>query len=428
MDLQKFLCSTLRSITAIYTSLPSLIGQNYIGVWLDRNCNQMTYAPIKEAFQNIFDSFSPFVDFTKCIIYINEHHPTKIFLIISHDIGKNLIPLILDGNTSTIEHIYIHCTEVNEQKHWNTEQPDQIRGGYIGLQDLLKKIKEDIFAFNVPTATTMPLTTSSITPLANIFKDTTDTIHSPACYAVPPTMHLDSNIKNNSIKDLSKDDVWFIQFQLLVEIIIRFHKSENATRDMIYICQNYYSGDECAQRQIKDFEKEANNLSRIIYWYTTGSFLVHMLNKVCGTEDVDHLYYFRLVISNLHERILQLQNVTSTNNLKERYTTLYRGKRMAASTLENLRKNIGNMVAMKGFLSTTGDEEVAKMFADDPTEQSGSVCVLFQLTILNWETCKPSAVIGLGEGCMKDEKEVLFSIGSIWKIEKVYKRSGKDIL
>ena len=427
MDFQNFVCPTLRSTTAVDTSSLSLIGQNYIGVWLDPNCNQTTYAPIRQQLEQIFDSFSLFADFTKCFTYINKPHPAKIFFIVSHNIGQHLIPLIL-GSTSPIEYIYIYCTEVDEQECWTASQSDKIRGGYTELQDLLKKIKEDIYAFNVRTTATMSSPTSSTTPLAAISKDTNDTIHPPAFYAVPPTMHLHSKIKNNSIKDLSKDDVWFIHFQLLVEIIIRLRKSEKAKTDIISICQELYKDNECEQRKIKNFEREADDLSRIIYWYTKESFLVHMLNKVCGTEDVDDLYYFRLVISNLHKRILQLQNGTSSLSLKKPNTTLYRGKRMAASTLENLRKNIGNMVAMKGFLSTTDDVKVAEIFAGDGIEQTGSVCVLFQLKITSWIKCKPSAAIELEEGCMEDEREVLFSIGSIWKIEKVYKRSGKDIL
>jgi hypothetical protein len=162
----------------------------------------------------------------------------------------------------------------------------------------------------------------------------------PTFYAVPSILVLDKKIENTSIKDLSKDYVWFIQFQLLVEILIRLKNSEQAKTDIISICQKYYKNNDCEQQKIKKFEEEADDLSRVIYWYTAESFVIHLLNKVCGTEDVDHLYYFRLFIGNLHRRIEELKQDTLTINLKKTKTTLYRGKRMAASTIENFRKSI----------------------------------------------------------------------------------------
>jgi hypothetical protein len=52
---------------------------------------------------------------------------------------------------------------------------------------------------------------------------------------------------------------------------------------------------------------------------------------------------------------------------------------------------------------------------------------LFQLNIVNWEECKPSAAIS-EDSAIKDEDEVLFSIGSIWEINKVEELSGKNTL
>lgn len=408
--------------------------QNYIGVWLDRNSNQRSYIPIRNALDNIFNLLTVFDSFGECTMYFNERRPAKIFFIVSHDVGQNFIPLILDENISSIEYVYIHCTNAGEQERWNSHTSDKVRGGYIAFESLMQQIKNDIFLFNERIRATMSTSTLLNTPPATTSDNTNIAIESdnefinhPTFYAVPSTLVLDEKIKNTPIKDLSKDYIWYIQFQLLVEIIIRLGNSERAKTDIISICQKYYKNNICEQKKIQRFEKEADDLSKVIYWYTAESFIIHLINKVCGTEDVDHLYYFRLFISNLHKRILELETDRSTIELKRRNTILYRGRRMAASTLENFRKSIGSLVAMKGFLSTTGDVEVAKIFSGAGIEQTGSVCVLLKLNIINWKECKPSAAIKPEDGAMKDEKEVLFSIGSIWKINKVYEILGKII-
>ena len=409
--------------------------QNYIGVWLDRNSKQNSNSPIKQALGDIFNSFETFTQFDKCTTYINLPRPAKIFFIVSHEIGQNLIPLMLPETTTLVEYVYIYCTNVEEQMRWNSNRSHKIRGGYTTTESLTQQIKNDIVEFDERLRTAAPTTTLLNTPPSATSENASaamvldnEPIYHPSFYAVPSTFVLDENIKNTSIKDLSKDYVWFIQFQMLVEIIIRLENSEQAKKDIISICQKYYWKNTCEQCKIKKFEEEADDLSRVIYWYTAESFLIHLLNKVCSTEDVDHLYYFRLVISNLHKQILTLEKDPFTIQLKRGTTALYRGKCIDASTLENFRKSIGGLVAMKGFLSTTLDEDVAKMFAGDGIQQAGSFCVLFKLNIVKWKECKPSAAIKPNDSAMKDEGEVLFSIGSIWKINEVKELSGTNTL
>ncbi|CAF1199575.1 unnamed protein product [Adineta steineri] len=412
-------------------SLQSSKIQNYIGVWLDDNCNENTYIFIKKALHDIFESFESISDWSKCIPYINEPRPGKIILIISHKIGQNLIPLLLCTDTSSVEYIYVHCTNENEQSNWNCNRSAKLQGGFITIESLTQQIKSDISVFDKHTnATVLPATTPVLPPAVttSIFDEfntittsNNDQTHPCSVYAVPApaTCFFDGKVKNIALKDLSEDAVWFIQFQLLVEILIRMEKSEKAKEDIISICRAYYEDDKSQQCNLNKFENEVHDISKAIYWYTAATFLVHLLNKVCGTEDVDHIYRFRLFISNLHHQIILMQHNELTTNVKKKKPPLYRGKVMTISTFENFRKNINGLVAMKGFLSTTTDRKVAEMFAGDGTVPAGSVSVMFKLNIDNWKECKPSAAINHNDSAIKDEEEVLFSIGSIWKINSV---------
>lgn len=430
----QFCCLTFRTTVAIDNSLSTPEEQNFIGIWLDRNCHENAYALVKRALHDFFNSLEVFTHFDKCTMYINQPRPAKIFFIVSHEIGDKLIPLMLLQETVPVEHIYVYCTKTEEQDRWNISH-SQIRGGYITIESLMEQIKSDSVAFNQLTKADVPTSASFMTPPStasdktNPLKELDDElVHHRALYAVPSTMVLDRNIKKTSIKDLSKDYLWFIQFQLLVKILIRLEYSEQAKKDIVSVCRQYYENNDCEQRKITKFEGEADNLSRIIYWYTAESFLIHLLNQVCSTEDVDHLYCFRLIISNLHKRIVELEKDKWTIDFRKKKTLLYRGKRMNGSTFENLRKSVGSIVAMKGFLSTTTDAEVAKVYAGYGIEQPGSACVLFKLNIDKWEECKPSVAINPEESAIKDEQEALFSIGSLWKIMKIEQMSGKNAL
>lgn len=403
--------------------------QECIGVWLDYHGDKPENAALKKALSGIFESFTLFTRLSECILYINEPRPGKIFLIVSHEIGKNLIPLMVSDNVTPIEYFFIFSTGSENQEYWKSRVSNKIRSGFTSIEALTHDIKDAISAFDEQTRMTLlntPSSDSNDNASAEMISADQPIDHS-RFYAVPPTVVLNENIQKTFMKDLSENHVWFIQFQLLVEIIIRLEDSEQARKDMISICQEYYENNACEQRKIKQFEDEAENHLKAIYWYTAESFLVHMLNRVCSTEDVDHMYCFRLIIKNLHKRILELEKDEFTVTLKEDTATLYRGKRMPASTLENFRKNVGRLVVMKGFLSTTVEEDVAKVFSGAGIPQTGSVCALFKLNIVNWKECKSSAAIKPNEGAMTEEDEVLFTIGTIWKISKVNELRGKNI-
>ncbi|CAF0771948.1 unnamed protein product [Adineta steineri] len=422
--------SIIRSTNPNDTQLSFSKIQAYIGVWLDNTCKQETYDSIKTALLDVFDSLKTYTEFWKCLTYINKDRPGKIIFIVSYEIGKNLIPLIFRQDPSPIEYIYVYSIDETQQHNWDFQKPDKLRDGFTTVHRLIKQIIIDIREFNERAETIAPKITPS-TSITTTFDDAGGTTTSNDVitsrrhdHCLPPPSFFSENIQNTSIKDLNADSAWFIQFQLLVEILIRMTNSEQAKTDIVFVCREHYKEDKSQQTKIDRFEKEADDLSKTIYWYTRESFIVHLLNKVCGTEDADDLYKFRLFIRNLHYRIVEMNNDNLTVQLKRKEVVLYRGKRVAASTFENFRNSINGLVVMKGFLSTTMDPKVAEFFAGGDVTQMGFVNVLFKLKIDNWEKCKPAAAIDPAYSAMEDEQEVLFSIGTIWRILNVNELSG----
>ncbi|CAM4780254.1 unnamed protein product [Rotaria magnacalcarata] len=75
---------------------------------------------------------------------------------------------------------------------------------------------------------------------------------------------------------------------------------------------------------------------------------------------------------------------------------------------------------MNGFLSTTKDETVAKRFASEGIPKPNQIAVIFKLNIDPKVIDKPYAEIPLDRhGVGPYEEELLFSIGSVWRINNV---------
>ncbi|CAF1523285.1 unnamed protein product, partial [Didymodactylos carnosus] len=57
---------------------------------------------------------------------------------------------------------------------------------------------------------------------------------------LPPITVFNSDLKENSIKNLSKESVVFIWFQMLIEILLQMEHTHETTNEMLDECRRYY--------------------------------------------------------------------------------------------------------------------------------------------------------------------------------------------
>ncbi|CAF3093791.1 unnamed protein product, partial [Rotaria sp. Silwood2] len=169
--------------------------------------------------------------------------------------------------------------------------------------------------------------------------------------------------------------------------------------------------------QIRCF-KETYCLTKTIDWYTKDSFVYRLLNKALRTENIDIIYKFRYFIKNLHDNLIVLHK-DFIQTLLSRQFTVFRGQHLSDNELKMLLNNIGGLISMNSFLSTTFNRDLALMFAGDGSSSPSSESVLFQLECDTINKKKPFA------GTNTSENEVLFSIGTIFRIQNIGKL--KDI-
>ncbi|CAF3609892.1 unnamed protein product [Rotaria socialis] len=192
--------------------------------------------------------------------------------------------------------------------------------------------------------------------------------------------------------------------------------SDKAKEELIKFSREYYRGNRREYKTITEFEKSYDS-DKSIYWYTKDSFLYRLVNKALRTEDVGQLHLFRFFISDLS---LKLTEIYKELTLKEKTIfMLYRGLKMEMDELKRLKENIGCVISANGFLSTSHSKDVAIQFATRTTKRADITPVIFEIEC-NLSTAK-SIVFGdiWKYSEFAQEEEVLFNLGSTFKIESM---------
>ncbi|CAF2087321.1 unnamed protein product [Rotaria magnacalcarata] len=274
--------------------------QNFIGVWLDENSeapDKTNYINLKQYLNNTFDCLKIFTQAWDFITYIDSVKHGRILIILSHKHATNATPIIEEKKLSAIYSMYVFCSNQCEKNIWDSKATEKLRGGFLCKDELMNRLKDDIDFININDETPQCTTRSSSTEC---------TANDRIVNGVPSMSFFNMKQINNSIQHLSKDSIWFIRYQLLFEILYKLEKSKRASEEMIYVCKQHYKDDETEMRPINEFEKDVDNSFESISWYTKVSFIVHLLNKACGSQNIDEIYPFRLFIRNLHEEIAKL--------------------------------------------------------------------------------------------------------------------------
>ncbi|CAF4659100.1 unnamed protein product [Rotaria sp. Silwood2] len=210
------------------------------------------------------------------------------------------------------------------------------------------------------------------------------------------------------------ESVVFIFNSVLLDILKRMSADEYAKQQLIDTCEKYYCNSKYDLNMIEHF-RATFKPEDAIKWYTTNCFLFRLLNQALRTEDVNLLFAFRYYIIVLCKALAdEKQKLSSNTHLK-----LFRGQKLAVTEFESLQKCIGTYITTNGFLSTSLDADVALMFAGhgDPCPESYCI-ILFEIRV---NTSVESIIFASidSESDFIDEKEVLFSLNTEFKIESI---------
>ncbi|CAF2961087.1 unnamed protein product [Rotaria sp. Silwood2] len=353
---------------------PVLKTDDVLVIWYDAIIDSITDRKLFNDELNACINY--FTDHQSCLDYVQSMQKSTIFFITSVYCARNIIPSI--HKLRQIDSIFI--TSVSD------ETIEDLLRNYSKIIGFFhdNKILTDAVQENIELAQKQKLTFSFY------------------------------NQHQKSTRDLSKESALFLWFQLFKDVILNMSSDDlHAKQDMIVLLRQRYHNNNKQLKFIAEFE-EKYHCNEAIRWYTGQPFLYKNLNNALRTEDIEQLYIFRFFISDLCKSLLREFQVIKD---WEPVLTLYRGTRILISEYEKLKQNVGQLMSMNGFLSTSLSKEVATTFAGQSSDTKQSILIEIECDFRKVETTILAQVTEFSTNPY--EQEVLIDIGAVFEILSV---------
>ncbi|CAF3469718.1 unnamed protein product [Rotaria socialis] len=355
--------------------------EDIIIIWLDEtiaNPGTILLSQRKNLLLSYVKAIQPFTNVSACMKYIENITDVHVLFIVSGSLGEKIVPILHDLPKLTF--IYIFCADKNKHEIW-TKQFNKIRGVFNDDLLLSIKVKDDVCS------------------LVNINF---------------PFGLFDST--QRSLQELSKEQASFMWFQLVTELLLRLPHTPDSKAEMVTECRSHYKENGVQLEKITIFEN-TYQACNAIKWYTENTFVFQLFNKAFRMQDFDVIFKYRYFLVDLFSQLAFLYN----KQFKDRkgYLTVYRGQRMYREELMKLKHNVGHLISINTFFSASFSCSVAANFSGNGEDLSiGIESVIFDIEVDLTVSCRPFANIDQ-LSCIKDECEVLFSVGTIFRIDSV---------
>ena len=376
--------------------------QVFIGIWIhDEKFPADEQAKMKWRlnrtfyYSRVFDRMKEFTTYIR-----KERLAAKIFLIISTATEYSFLLRITKRQPDVFHAIYVFLPS-----YLTTVQATPTDTVITDMIELFHKLSEDITCLtnNNPSVSTGKKASPGI-ELSN------DGVEKPR---LPPLSTFNSkDTKDTPIHDLNKETAKFLCFLAMTHILFTMPHKPSELEDMLTICRDHYEENYAQCDNIDEFGMNYESYNAISY-YTANRFIFRMVNQAFGAESIKEIFPFRVYITDLHKQLNTLHEQNTHGNV-EYPLTLYRGKMLSGSVLQQLIDNSGGLISMNGFLSTTRETDVSLMYAGDEKVRPGYNSVLFQLRV-DESMKRPFADISQLSD-ISDDAEVLFSVGTIWEV------------
>ncbi|CAF4727320.1 unnamed protein product [Rotaria sp. Silwood1] len=346
-------------------------------IWLDNSSDFQEKIDILKEFRLSKNNFQTFTGLEQCKNHIqttpSQH---RITLIIRDYFSQQLIPEIHD--LVQISSIYIYCT--NEQCHYSwIEKYPKVKAFYQRLDILFNKIRSD--------QSRIPLSRSDEQISISIFDS-----------------------KFSSEQSTTGIDGSFVQYQLLIDCLLKMKTTSTDKSDFILKYLEYYKDNKQELENIDQFKKEYTS-GCALWWYTKDTFLYRLLNKALRLQDIELLYLFGFFIRDLEQELRQWQYLSPIN--------VYRSQWMSIEEVKLLANSIDQLISINSFFSTTFSQNVAFAYLGSSNSDDKLQSVLFEIEA---DPCKDGMkpFADLSEiSWFNYEQEVLMMLGSIFRLKSV---------
>ena len=201
----------------------------------------------------------------------------------------------------------------------------------------------------------------------------------------------------------------------LEEFSAKIRRSDKDKQDFIEYCRRVYYDKPYRLQKLEEFERNYDK-QQAIHWYTrSNTFIYRIVNKVCGSLDIDGLINIRLILCDMYEQLKELYE-KQLEQLKANDLVVHRGVRMLRRELDSILKK-GKLYVTRPFLSTSTDELVAQDFLGNCSVSKNEVSVMITMKIGS-KQIEDSILARINEvSANPDEEEVMLFRGQVFRVD-----------
>jgi tetratricopeptide (TPR) repeat protein len=366
--------------------------QNFHLVWLDGSIDEVNSDDCRNSItklRQVVNTVNTFTDMDECIDFINSIKEEKAFMISSGALGQTTVPVVHDK--PQVSTICIFCGNKARHEQWAKQWP-KVKGVYTDINPICEALKQ--------AAQECDHNSISI----SFFKTT-------------------GGASNQNLDTL---DSSFMYTQILKKILLTINFEQSHINDFLTYCREEFAGNSAELKNVEKLRKEYRD-HQPIWWYTYDCFLYSMLNRALRLMEVDFIIKMGFFVRDLHNHIAQLHDEQYGGHHHSDSFTVYRGQGLSQTDFEQLMKTQAGLLSFNNFLSTSQNRNMSLNFARQTIHASNSVGVLFVMKIDPSITATPFANVE-NVGYYPEEKEILFSMHSVFRIGQVKQIDKNDRL
>jgi len=194
------------------------------------------------------------------------------------------------------------------------------------------------------------------------------------------------------------------------DYLVRMKMLPKEKDDFVSLCQEALQGNDKLLAILQEFQKNYS-ADRAISWLNRDPFFHGFIDNIFKIGYIDAMFPCRVFICDIQKQLEQ-HKYTST-------IQVYRSEPMSEDQLKYLKSFNGKIIAMKSFFMTNSELEKALSYTSEFSSSGEYKRILFSIEanpqIAN---VKPFAKIG-SIGYNNDQNDVLFMIGSLFKITEI---------
>ncbi|CAF1097868.1 unnamed protein product [Adineta steineri] len=344
-------------------------------IWLDANVDVKNTRDTEVKLRSIINHIKKFKDVKQCQHYIEQRsQKDRLILIVSGRLGQEIVPFV--HQFRQVISIYVYCIHQKNHEQWAFKF-SKIKSVVVALDELVSQITAD---HKIQKKVEEPLS-------INIF-----------------TTNVDAGKSTTGVTGQ------FIFSQILIDCLLRLKSNEIDKNEFINLCQNEYEGNYTELNNLHEFQEDYSP-DKVLWWYTKETFFYKTLNAALRTQNIHMIFLFRAFIYDIYRQLEKYQS--------KRRLQVYRSQLMSIDELDGLKNNINQFISINSMFSTSKQRTTALFYLGDITTQIDSERVLFEIDAdPKIVTTKPFANISK-HSHFPDESEVLFMIGSIFRLNSI---------